>query len=216
MKMDDRTHKTRRQKVNHIILTMINTDLLFYLAVGLTGPIIAIFYSDHIRGGSVALAGLAAAIFWVVKSVVQVPVSIYADRHPGEIDDYTMMLVGFTLAAVVPLLYFLFVTEVWQVLLMQSISGVAYGLSVPTYLSIFSRHIDKKKESFEWTLQSNAVGLGYACASALGGLLAQYFGFRVLFLIASIVMFLASVMLLFIRSDIIIRTVWSWRLPRRI
>jgi len=63
--MKGQRHKTRRQKINHIILTMINTDLLFYLAVGLTGPIVAIFYSSHVRGGSVALAGMAIAVFWV-------------------------------------------------------------------------------------------------------------------------------------------------------
>jgi len=203
LEMKDKMDKTRRQRVNHIILTMINTDLLFYLAVGLTGPIVAIFYSSHVHGGSVALAGMAIAVFWVVKSLVQVPVSLYADHHPGESDDYAMMVTGFTLAALVPLCYYLFVTEIWQVYLLEIMNGIAYGLSVPTYLSIFTRHIDHHRENFEWTLHSNAVGLSYAAAAALGGLLAERFGFRSLFLVTSAVMFMAPIALLFIRKDII-------------
>ncbi|MFH2063499.1 MAG: MFS transporter [bacterium] len=192
-----------KRKINRIILTLINTNLLFYLAVGLTGPIVAIFYSDRVNGGSVALAGLAVATFWVVKSAVQVPVSLYADRHPGEADDYGLMVAGFTLAALVPFCYYLFVTEAWQVLLIEAANGAAYGLCVPTYLAIFTRHIDHRRENFEWTLQSNAVGLGYAAAAAVGGLMAERFGFRVLFLVASAIMFLAPVALLFIREDLV-------------
>ncbi len=194
--------RIRKPKVNRIVLILVYADMIFYTAVGLVSPIVAIFYADHIQGGNIALAGLATAVFWVVKSGVQIPVSLYADNKKGERDDFAMMVVGFFISALVPFFYFLFVTEVWQVYLMEVIRGIGYALAVPTYLAIFTRHIDQQKENFEWTLHSNAVGLGYAAAAAVGGILAERFGFGVMFLITSILMFLAPVALLFIKKDI--------------
>ncbi|MFH1046854.1 MAG: MFS transporter [Patescibacteria group bacterium] len=194
--------RIRKPKVNRVVLTLVYADLIFYTAVGLVTPIVAVFYVDHVNGGSVALAGLATATFWIVKSIVQIPVSLYADSHKGEGDDFSMMIVGFVIAALVPFFYYLFVTQAWQVYLMEIISGIGYGLSVPTYLAMFTRHIDRQKENFEWTLHSNAVGLGYAAAAAIGGLIAERFGFGAMFLMTSAIMFLTPVVLLFIRHDI--------------
>ena len=195
-------YRFRGPKVNRIVLNLVYADLIFYTAVGLVTPIVAVFYADYVKGGSIALAGLATAVFWVVKSAVQVPVSLYADNHKGERDDYKFIIIGFTISAVVPLCYYLFVTEAWHVYLMESLRGIGYGMSVPTYLSMFTRHIDRQRENFEWTLHSNAVGLGYAAAAALGGILAERFGFGAIFLITSGLMFLAPVTLLFIKNDI--------------
>jgi len=192
--------KFRRPTINRVVMVLVYADLIFFTAAGLITPIMAVFYVDEINGGSIALAGLVTALFWVVKSAVQVPVSLYADSHKGEHDDFILMVIGYAIAALVPFLYFLFVTEAWQVYLLEALSGVGYGLMVPTYLAMFTRHIDKQKENFEWTLHSNAVGLGYAAAAAIGGLLAERFGFRTVFLLTAIVMALSPIVLLFIRK----------------
>lgn len=191
-----------RPTVNRVVMKMVYADLIFFTAAGLITPIMAVFYVDGINGGSIALAGLVTALFWVVKSAVQVPVSLYADSHKGEFDDFVMMVIGYAIAALVPFIYFLFVTEVWQVYLLEALSGVGYGLMVPTYLAMFTRHIDRQKENFEWTLHSNAVGLGYAAAAAIGGVLADRFGFRIVFLLTAIVMSLSPIVLLFIRKNL--------------
>jgi len=193
--------RTRRTKVNRIVLTLVYTNLIFYLAVGLLSPVIAIYYAGEINGGSVALAGFVTALFWLVKSATQVPVAMYADKIRGEGDDYFMMVAGYVVIAIVPLMYYLFVSEVWQVYLLEAIRGVGYGLCTPTFLAIFTRHIDINKENFEWTLHSNAVGLAFAAAAAVGGVLAQYMGFRSVFLLTSAMMFLSPITLLLIRHE---------------
>ncbi|MBU1029260.1 MFS transporter [Patescibacteria group bacterium] len=192
----------RKHRVNHIIQTLIYADLLFFLAVGLVTPIVAVFYVNHINGGNVAMVGLVTALFWLVKSVVQIPVSLYADNHKGERDDYLLMVIGYVIIAVVPMIYALWVGEMWQVFLVETLHGIGYGLAIPTYLSIFTRHIDRQRENFEWMLHSNAVGLSYAAAAAIGGVLANQFGFRLMFMATSAFMFLAPIALLFIRNDI--------------
>lgn len=194
--------KFRRPPINRVVMKLVYADLIFFTAAGLITPIMAVFYVNDINNGSIALAGLVTAIFWVTKSAVQVPVSLYADNHKGEHDDFAIMVVGYIIAALTPLCYFLFVTEIWQVYLVEVIHGIGYGMMVPTYLAMFTRHIDRQRENFEWTLHSNAVGLGYAAAAALGGVMADRFGFRPMFLVTSIFMMLSPVVLLFIRNHL--------------
>jgi len=42
---------------------------------GLINPILAVFISEQVVGGGVELAGMAATVYFVVKSVVQIPVA---------------------------------------------------------------------------------------------------------------------------------------------
>ena len=56
-------------------------------------------------------------------------------------------------------------------------SGFAYA----SWLGLWSTHLDKKRESFEWCLYSTFVGIGTAVSAAVGGILAEYIGFRLTF-----------------------------------
>ena len=193
----------RLPAVNKIIKTMIWSDFLLLSSSGFLAPIFAIFLTGQIAGATLATVGFAATIFWVVKSVVQIPVSWFADRTKGEWDDYAFMVAGSALGVVVPLLYYFLASRVWHVYAIEVVSGIANGMMVPTYLAIFTRHIDKNRENTEWMLHSNTVGIGYAAAAAAGGVLAEKFGFRPLFLVVAGILALGTLILVVIKKDII-------------
>ncbi len=189
--------------INKIVKTMIYSDFLLISAGGLLTPIYAIFVTKQIAGATIAAVGFTTTIYWVVKSLAQIPVSWIADKFKGEADDYAFMIAGSLLTSAVPLLYFLFATKVWHIYLLEGLNGFGAAMMVPTWLAIYGRHIDKGKENTEWTLHSNAVGFGYAAAASIGGLMAQHFGFRVIFLLVSAMMFLGTLVLVIIKQDII-------------
>lgn len=191
----------RRPGINHVVRTMVYSDFLLISGTGFLAPIAAIFITSQIKGATVATVGFVTTVYWVVKSAVQVPVAASADARRGERDDFKFLFVGALIAATVPLLYF-FATEVWHLFALEAINGVAFALQVPTWLSIFTRHIDRRRENTEWALHSNAVGLGYAAAAAIGGVLAERFGFRIIFLLVSGFMYLGAFSLLAIRRDL--------------
>ncbi len=185
--------------INKIIRILIYSDVAIVTAFSFYGPIFAIFIANQIRGGGPALAGLAAATYWVVRTLIQLPISRYLDRHDGEKDDFWALVAGSFIFSTVPLLY-LFASEPWHVILFQMIYGVGDSLAVPTYLSLYGRHVDKTKEGSEWGLRSVTVGVGAALAGAAGGFLAAEFGFRVVFVLTSILSFTGSIILLFLRK----------------
>lgn len=193
---------SRPSKINKVVMTMVYSDFLMVWGAGFLSPIFAVYIVKDIEGGSLAVVGFATMIYWVVKSIVQIPVSLYADKHRGEFDDYNMMIGGSLAIAAVPLMYFWFATDVWHIYLIQAINGIASGFYVPTWLGTFTRHIDKHKESTEWTIHSNLVGIGFAVSAAIGGVLADKFGFRVIFLLVSAALFLGTFVLIMVRGGL--------------
>lgn len=186
--------------INKVIKVLIYSDVAIVTAFSFYGPIFAIFIADQIRGGGPALAGLAAATYWIVRTIIQLPISRYLDRHDGEKDDFWALVGGSFIFSVVPLLY-LIASEPWHVILFQMIYGVGDSLAVPTYLSLYGRHVDKTKEGSEWGLRSVTVGMGAAIAGAAGGFIAAAFGFKVVFIMTSVLSLIGSVILFALRGE---------------
>ncbi len=180
---------------------MIQVDLIFISAFGFITPIFAIFITNQIKDGDIRVVGFAAAIYWILKSFLQIPIGRYLDKNHGEKDDFYFVVVGYCLAALVPLGY-IFSSLSWHIYGLQAFYAIGMAMAVPAWAAIFTRHIDKGKEAFEWSLESTAIGLGAGITGAIGGILASKFGFEVVFIFATIAAFIGTILLLAIRNDI--------------
>ena len=169
-------------KINHAIRTLVLSDFFINSGFSVFAPVFAIFITKQVEGGSLAVVGFAAAIFQIFKSVLQIPIAKYLDKNHGEYDDFYSMVFGTALVALVPFLY-LFATEVSHIYMIQALYGIGASFAIPPWYAIFSRHLDKLQENVEWSLDSIAIGVGAATSAALGGLLAEKFGFQFVFLL---------------------------------
>lgn len=180
--------------INRFIWILIWSALLLTFGFGLITPIFAVFLTQQIQGGSLAMVGVAEMIYLGTKSIFQMPISLAIDKTPSEkIDFYCMFLGGF-LITLVPFLY-LFVEFPWQVYLLQFIYGLGAAFDWPAWMGLFTRHIDKNRESFEWSLQTTLEGAGMAGAAAIGGFIADALGFKPVFLLVGIFSFLTFLLL---------------------
>lgn len=177
-------------------------DIMFFSAFGLIGPIFAIFVTQQIAGATVATVGFAATINLLVRALLQMPIARYIDKHKGEKDDFLFMVLGSTLVSIVPFIY-LFVTSPTHLYLAQAVLGIGGALTNPGWFAIFTRHIDKGKEGTEWTLENVSIGLVSAGAAALGGIMAERFGFQNLFLIVGILSLIGLVIQISLYSTVI-------------
>ncbi len=188
-------------KINKVVKTMIKADLIFVSAFGLITPIFAVFILDQIKGGDVKMVGFAAAIYWILKSLLQVPIGRYLDKNVGEKDDFYFVVGGYFLAVLVPLGY-IFSSLPWHIYGLQALYAIAMGMAIPGWAAIFTRHIDKGKEAFEWSLESTAIGLGVGITGAVGGVLASKFGFDTVFIFAAIIALVGAILLTAIYKDV--------------
>lgn len=192
--------------VKKVTKVLIASDFFLNSAFGISGPIFAIFILESIKGGNAKVAGFGATIYWIVKSCLQIPLGNYLDKNHGEKDDFYFMVFGNLLTALVPLGY-LFASEPLHIYLLQALQGVGMAMAIPAWSAIFTRHISKGKEAFEWSLESTTLGFGAGLASALGGFLAATFGFNAVFVVACILNIVSGSLLVLIHDDIYSRNI---------
>ena len=172
-------------KVNGAVKTLVFISAMVNMADGFLSPIFALFITQRIVGGSVATVGFAVATYWLVKSVIQLPIARFLDMTDGERDDYLAMIIGGVLFVVTPLLY-LIVSKPLELYAVQALQALAGSLYVVPWNSIFTRHVDKFRIGFEWSLNSSALGFGIMATSALGGFLGDRFGFDLVIVLVSL------------------------------
>lgn len=191
------------KNINPVVRILVIADFFYNSAFASFAPVFAIFITGTIVGGSASVAGFATAVYWIVKSIFQLPVARFLDKTDGETDDFWAMWAGYFLTSFVPIAY-IFASEPWHLYVIQGCFGFIMAWLVPAWYSIFTRHVDKWRISFEWSLESVfSVGMATAGAAALGGYLVDQFGFEVLFLGAGIVSLLASFMVLFLKPHLL-------------
>ena len=170
-------------------------------AFGLLSPVFAIFVTGQIEGGTATVVGFAMAVYFIAKSLVQIPVGRFIDKRSGEKDDFWVLILGYVILTSVPFLYLLARSPA-HVYFLQSLLGVADALAVPAYLAIFSRHLDREHEGTEWSIRSVFTGGAAAIAGAAGGIIVDSFGFSVLFISAGVISALSALSIFLIRPFI--------------
>lgn len=177
--------------INKTIKLLMFSDIFVLTGLGLIEPILAIFIKENLIGGTIFIAGIASTIFIVTKSIVQLPFSKYVDSHKDKIK---WLIIGTFLISLVPFIY-IFAKDIKLIFLAQIIHGIGSGLAYPTWLGLWSTHLDKKHESFEWSLYSTLTGIGTALTAAVGAAIAQFIGFAYTFALVGIMSLIGCLIL---------------------
>ncbi|HOK35414.1 MAG TPA: MFS transporter [Candidatus Pacearchaeota archaeon] len=198
MENNKKEERNNNSKFNKIIKYLVLSDLIFWSGWGLVNPIFAIFITDNIEGGNALVVGIASGVYWLLKSILMIPIGTFLDNRPGEKDDYWVLVSGFFIAALVPF-GFIFAKLPWHIYLLQAIQAVGMAASLSAWSAIFTRHIDKGKEATEWSLDATAVGLGTGISGTIGGWAVTKFGFNPVFIAVGILGIIGTLLLLSLR-----------------
>ncbi len=190
--------------INRVTKFLILSDLLILSGWGMIDPIFAIFLIQRIEGATLISIGFLATIYWIIKALLQIPISLVLDKTDGEIDDFYAIIFGLMVIGISAFSLML-VTEMWQVYIVQFIKAVGFSLYVPAWSAVFSRHLDRGHATFDWAVQNSSVGLGIGLAGAIGGSVASLLGFNILFLLIGLLALASAAVLLFVPDVILPR-----------
>ncbi len=180
--------------MNRTLKFLMISDIFYGTGFGLVAPIVAIFIKEGLTGGSIFAAGIATTVFILIKSIVQLPFSRYVDRHDRKLK---WLKVGYALIIFNPLIY-IFADHMNYIYVAEAIHGIGSGLAFPAWLGLWSTHLDKGHESFEWSLYSTVVGLGSAVTAAGGAAIAQFIGFNLTFALVEVMVIFGFIVLFFL------------------
>ena len=79
--------------INNAIKILVFGNVAVNMADGVLAPIFAIFVTHKIAPDSVSVVGYAIAIYWLVKSIVQLPIARYLDKMNNEKYNYIAILI---------------------------------------------------------------------------------------------------------------------------
>ena len=188
-------------EMNKIIAVLIQGNITITGAWGFINPFFAVYVTRQIVDGNLIVIGNAAAIYWIIKSIVQMPIAKLLDKLPSEDDDAFALTVGSFLISLVPFC-FLFSTQAIHIYFLHMVLAFGDALRVTSWNSIFTRHIDKGKENIDWGINSTAVGFILALTTLSGGWIAEKIGFQGIFIFSGIVSILGSLFFLTLSSYI--------------
>ena len=191
-----------RIKINITVNRAVQVLLLYLFFVvtstALFVPIFAVFVTDFVGGATLKTVGFAIGLYAVAKSILQVPLARFLDKRIGERDDFYALVAGAIVAVIYPFAL-LGVSKVWHLYTLEAFVGFGDAALMAAYYSLFARHVDKGAEGFEWSLFSvGGLTISSAIGGAIGGVLADTFGFRLLFLTSGIINFVVFFVLLYL------------------
>ena len=192
------------KKINRVIKVLISNYFILSSAWGLISPIFAIFLIEDILNNpaeAAKVAGFTSLIYWVLKSILQIPISGYLDKNHGEKDDLYFLIIGICLTSLVPF-GFAFSSFVWHIYALEVLHAVGMAMVIPSRGAMFTRHIDKGQEAYEWAMNSTCLGIGAGITGAIGGIIASAYSFKVVFLLAGTISFLAALVVLIIKDSV--------------
>ncbi|OGZ26940.1 MAG: hypothetical protein A2365_02285 [Candidatus Nealsonbacteria bacterium RIFOXYB1_FULL_40_15] len=192
------------KRINKVIKVLIISDFFLNSALGIYSPVFALFIMQRITGDmaeAAKVAGFATLFYWTAKSLLQIPLAVQMDKRKGEKDDFYFMIVGALLASLAPL-GFIISSSAWHIYLFNILQSVGMAMTIPSWYAIFTRHVDKGKEAFEWGANSSFLSLGVGITGALGGITAALFGFNFIFIATAVLGIISTASMIAIRKDL--------------
>lgn len=187
----------RHKFLNRALRILLITNSLILVAGAMLGPIVALFVEQI--GGDILDAGYAGAAFALAAGITVVISGKYSDRvkHTEHI-----VVIGYLLVAIGYTLY-VFVNSIWLLLLVQLIIGFGEAIYAPAFDSLYSKHLTSHKEGTQWGIWESMNYFSIAGGALIGGIIAHYLGFNVLFLVMAVLSLLSALYIYFLPKNVV-------------
>ncbi len=176
-------HRPTHFAINPIIKYFILSETFVWSAMNFIMPIFAVFAATRVVGGSVSVAATGFSVYLVARVIFELIIGELAVKYSDK-KKIKLIVLGTSLITI-SYIGFAFTTTVFPIYFFYAIKGIGLGVSTPIKNAFFSTHLDKKRETSEWGIHDAAVFLGMAFSAAIGGLIADNYGFSVVFFLAA-------------------------------
>jgi MFS family permease len=172
-------------KVDPLVKAYIVSECFLWSSWNFIIPIFAVFATTQIKGGTIQAAASSYSVYLMIRVVFE----LFSGKLVSGKSENQKILVIIAGISCLSLAYlgFAFSSSFVHLFLSFAIAGIGFGLAAPVKSSLFSMHLDKDKEATEWSFADASMFISMALATALGGFIAGFYGFKILFFLASIV-----------------------------
>lgn len=170
--------------MNPIVVAFIFSEAFFWSAWNFISPIMSVFVVSTLPDGNVRTAAFGFTLYLLVRVISELVVTNYV-KFPSDrkrmVTDVTGMAIltcSYLMIAFFPSLITFYVFFI--------VAGMSFAISSPAKLSMFSLNLGRAQATRTWGIYHAVTFTGMGLATAIGGVIAEQFGFKTLFIIASI------------------------------
>ncbi len=187
-------------KYSHLSEVLTLNDVLYWGGDTFVSVVMALFVTQYIDGSSASSVGIAYMVYRLTSSLTTSQAGKLFDKHKGYFDEI-WALFGASLVAGLSYIALSFAGELWQLYLAMGILGVCRSVDVNSWKLLFYTHIEKKMKGRTMGMYDAIYGVSMGAIAALSGFVGEMYGFRIVILVAGIIMFLGGFPVLSLRSD---------------
>lgn len=170
-------------QINPIVKAFIISEAFLWSSWNFVTPIFAVFVINSIDGGNVQIAGMGFSVYLISRVIFELVSGKYL-AHSTDRKKFIVTIFGMVMISAA-YLGFAFADSIMSLFIFYGVAGFGLGIASPAKNSVFSIHLDKNKEATEWGIADAVTFIGMALAAAVGGFIAQQYGFSSLFFIAA-------------------------------
>ena len=175
---------------NKAIRILLFTNGFTLLAAAMIGPIYALFVESV--GGNLLDASLTGAAFAFAAGITLLVFGKITDKIKRK---YLLIVIGYALMGF-GYLAFLWVDSMFTLLMVQILIGIGGAIYAPAFDALYSLNLNRKREGFGWGTWEAMSQFAVAIGSIMGGLVATYYGFPLLFLAMATLCFVSAIYVL--------------------
>lgn len=170
--------------LNPVVKAFILSETFLWSAFHFIFPIFAIFAATR-PGGDVSIAATGFSAYYATRVVIELISGKYLEKASTR-KKFEATIIGISLVSLAYIGLGL-TNSILPLFIFFCLIAVGLGIATPAKNSLFATHLDKNKESFEWSIYDAITFGGMALAAALGGFIAKEYGFQTLFFSAAFV-----------------------------
>ncbi len=174
------------------ILTI--SDTLFFSGMEIAAIVFGIFVVNKIPGATVIELGYAHALFFLAVALTEPLLSNLFDTSP----DYNLAFNGFVIGNLfkaIARIVFIFLANPLQLYILFFALGIIHSIGYPSFAKLFTKHLDKGMESFEWGFKDSLLSFSKVFICIASGYVVVLFGYSTLFVVSSILMLIFGVII---------------------
>ena len=170
--------------------------LLLYSSVfgnfssALLGPIYALFIQNI--GENILVASISYGLYTLVYALFT---TFMGKLEDSKFNKEKMVFIGYFILTIGNLLLTL-VRGAAELYLIQALMGIGAAIVAPAWEALYSLALEKGKESSEWSYWNASIGIAASIGALLGGIVVNFYGFKVLFFIMASAHFIGSIVAL--------------------
>lgn len=188
-------HRLAKAGLNPAVQAFVISESLFWSSWNLIAPIFAVFVVSEIPGATVSQAAFGLTVYFIVRVFVE----LWVSRRAGSLSSAQRAVIDVLGISIVSLAYLAIalVPTYNMVIVFYILAGLGFGIASPVKYALFTRALEKETEVSVWGIYDVAILASMAVATMAGGLIAEWYGFKTLFLMAAAINALGALPYLF-------------------